>query len=117
MITYFGGWFWSGSDDWYHMSAYLKYNETLGPGLNVIPLQSDQITDITISVQIFAGSGPGAEYHYALLSHNPVNESLPIGTPLYYIDQLLIKNSFITGNITMTITFPCNYFNIMPLIF
>lgn len=108
IMDYTGGWFpdFDSGSGWVHLSGYLKYNETLSPGLNVIPLQSYQITDVAATIQIFAGSSPGAEYLYAFLAQNPVNESLPIGTPLYYLDQLFIHSDYISGEMTMTITFP-----------
>jgi len=51
-------------------------------------------------------TGPGVQYLYTILSQNPVNESLPIGTPFYYCDQLIINDDLIDGNITMSMTFP-----------
>jgi len=102
-VHYIGGWNYIGT--WVYMSIYPKYIETLSTGLNVLSFQSDFVTDITSTVTVTT-SGPGVEYIFAGLSHNPVNESLPIGTPLWYFDQLIINSSLITGNITMTITFP-----------
>lgn len=37
---------------------------------------------------------------------NPVNVSVPEGTPLVFFDQLLINWSLISGNITTTVTLP-----------
>jgi len=36
MVTYFGGWSWTGSDDWSHMSTYIKNNQTLISGVPYI---------------------------------------------------------------------------------
>ncbi len=102
-VHYIGGWNYMGA--WVYMSIYPKYIETLSTGLNVFTFQSDLVTDITSTVTVTT-SGSGVEYIFAVLSHNPVNESLPIGTPLWYFDQLIINSSLITGNITMTVTFP-----------
>ncbi|MFX1371937.1 MAG: hypothetical protein ACFFCE_08760 [Promethearchaeota archaeon] len=113
MITYMGGWFPVG-DPWFHMSTYIKNNKTLTSGVPYI-LQSDFITDITMTIQATTTS-PDVEYVYALLSENPVNISLPEGTPLYYMDQLIVNDDSIVGNITMTLTFPSSInLSLVPL--
>ncbi|MFX1597007.1 MAG: hypothetical protein ACFFBK_13195, partial [Promethearchaeota archaeon] len=104
IIDYSGGWL-ADYGYWRYISGYIKNIVMLNSGVNVIPIVSEQITDIVSTFQITT-SGPGASYLYAMLSQNPVNESIPIGTPLFYFDQLIINSILIIGNMTMTITFP-----------
>ncbi|MFX0043355.1 MAG: hypothetical protein ACFE8L_10620 [Candidatus Hodarchaeota archaeon] len=94
--------------EWNYMSYYPKFYEAFGPGNYVIQLESDFITDITIDLEFNVTiGGPGIEYIYNYFPMNPVNVSLPKGTPLGYFDQLIINYGLIQpNNITMTFTFP-----------
>jgi hypothetical protein len=70
-------------------------------------MNSDFITDMTVTVNLNVSIGlPTPEYIYNLLPYNPVNVSVPEGTPLAYFDQLITNWVHINGNITMTMTLP-----------
>ncbi len=70
-------------------------------------MNSDFITDMTVTVELDVSIGGATpEYIYNFLSMNPVNVSLPEGTPLAYFDQLITHYALIDGNITMTMTLP-----------
>ncbi|MFX0043356.1 MAG: hypothetical protein ACFE8L_10625, partial [Candidatus Hodarchaeota archaeon] len=65
------------------------------------------ITDMTVTVNLNVSiGGPAPEYIYNFLPYNPVNVSVPEGTPLAYFDQLITNWVLIDGNITMTMTLP-----------
>jgi len=94
--------------EWSYMTYYPKFYRQLSNGTNFFTMNSDFITDMTLTVElnVAAVGGPLPEYIYNFLSMNPVNVSVPEGTPLAYIDQLFTYYALINGNITMTMTLP-----------
>ncbi|MFX0082426.1 MAG: hypothetical protein ACFE94_11820 [Candidatus Hodarchaeota archaeon] len=98
-----------GPPNWKYISYYPKFYEELTPAvLNHIVFNTDfPISGLTVSMDITAGpTGAGAALIYTYFPMNPVNVSLPEGTPIAYFDQLLTHWTLITGNITMTLTLP-----------
>ena len=95
-------------EEWNYMSVYPKFYETFGPSFHSFQFDSDFITDITIDLEFNVTiGGPGIEYIYNFLPYNPINVSVPKGTPLAYFDQLIINYGLIQpNNITMTMTLP-----------
>jgi len=93
--------------EWNYMSYYPKFYRVLSFGTNSFTMNSDFITDMTVTVELDVGiGGASPEYIYNFLSMNPVNVSVPEGTALAYFDQLITYYALIDGNITMTMTLP-----------
>ncbi len=93
--------------EWNYMTYYPKFYEALSFGTNYFTMNSDFITDMTVTVELDVGiGGASPEYIYNFLSMNPVNVSVPEGTALAYFDQLITYYALIDGNITMTMTLP-----------
>ncbi|MFX1345406.1 MAG: hypothetical protein ACFFAI_09890 [Promethearchaeota archaeon] len=94
-------------EPWTYMSIYPKYYEDLPAGTHHLVLTTQFPTGITVSMDIdVSPGGPGAGFIYNYFPMNPVNVSVPEGTPLVFFDQLLINWSLISGNITTTVTLP-----------
>ncbi|MFW9942464.1 MAG: hypothetical protein ACFFFT_15605, partial [Candidatus Thorarchaeota archaeon] len=94
-------------EPWTYMSIYPKYYEDLPAGTHHLDLTTQFPTGITVSMDIdVSPGGPGAGFIYNYFPMNPVNVSVPEGTPLVFFDQLLINWSLISGNITTTVTLP-----------
>jgi hypothetical protein len=117
-ITYMGGWMNNigGNDtDWFYISAYPMYNETLESGTNNFSVPSDAVSEITTCNIEIVTNNTGIEALNALLAHNPTNTSITNGTVLYYSD-LLITNSTGLANLTFYIkfdsTFDLNNYNL-----
>ena len=110
MTTMIRGWMYNFDDffgyyTWNYFSAYLETSVFLDPGLNIIDLESLFNTDLEITAEIIV-SGSGAEFIYALNSFNPVDEDIPMGDTLGYLDLKITNHSLLTENITLIITFP-----------
>jgi hypothetical protein len=110
MTTFIGGWMYNyddywGTYSWDYFSDYLETSVDLVTGLNTIPLQSLFVLDLSITAEISV-SGPGAKFIYALNSINPVDEAIPLGDILGYLDLKITNHSLMTENITLTINFP-----------
>ncbi|MHA2254352.1 MAG: hypothetical protein ACXAD7_28675, partial [Candidatus Kariarchaeaceae archaeon] len=108
--TMIRGWMYNYDDyfgyyTWNFFSTYLENSVFLAPGLNLIPLQSLFVSDLSITAEITV-SGPGAEFIYALNSLNPVPDDLPLGTALGYLDLKITNYTLLTANMTLIITFP-----------
>ena len=95
-------------EPWTYMSIYPKFYEELSPGSpHHIIGQTDFYSGITVTMDITVDPGnPGSALIYNYFPMNPVNVSVPNGTPLAFFDQLLINWSYISTNITITITLP-----------
>ncbi|MFW9822492.1 MAG: hypothetical protein ACFFE4_06135 [Candidatus Thorarchaeota archaeon] len=92
---------------WNYMSVYPKFYRPLSVGSNSFTLNTDFPTGLTISVDVNIGpTGTGAALIYNYFDMNPVNVSLPTGTPIAYFDQLFANYTLISGNVTMTIVLP-----------
>lgn len=93
--------------EWNYMTYYPKFYRALSFGTNSFTMNSDFITDMTVTVELDVSLGGATpEYIYNFLSMNPVNVSVPEGTALAYFDQLITYYALIDGNITMTMTLP-----------
>ena len=93
--------------EWQYMSYYPKFYRALSFGTNSFTMNSDFITDMTVTVELDVSIGGATpEYIYNFLSMNPVNVSVPEGTALAYFDQLITNWDLVDGNITMTMTLP-----------
>jgi hypothetical protein len=95
-------------EEWHHMSIYPKFYEELSAGTtHHIVAQTDFLTGMIVGMDITVDPGiPGSALVSNYFPMNPINISIPEGTPLAFFDQLLINWSYITTNITITITFP-----------
>ncbi|MFX1314090.1 MAG: hypothetical protein ACFFHD_16000, partial [Promethearchaeota archaeon] len=94
-------------EEWHYLSYYPKFYRALSTGSNSFTMNSDFITDMTVTVNLNVSvGGPTPDYIYNFLPYNPVNVSVPEGTPLAYFDQLITNWMLINGNITMTMTLP-----------
>jgi len=108
-VTMMSGWMKQPTpgSDWNYMSIYPKFYKALTPGSNPFTLSTDFPSGITVSMDVDVSiGGPDAALIYNYFTMNPVNVSVPEGTPLGFFDQLLINWSLISGNITMTVTLP-----------
>ena len=108
MLTYLGGWInQPGGDptDWSYTSVYPLNCENLTLGESSFDFESDFNLDIDFSISINVTSVP-FQYYYAVFPFNPVTVPLPNGTALCYLDQIISHPSLVSGNLTMTITFP-----------
>ena len=106
--TYIGGWNYAGpSMGWFYMSVYPENVQHLNPGPNTVILQSDFITDTTVSAGIPVAIGtPGTDFIYALLDNNPIGVGLPEGDPLLFLEMKITDHALLAGNITITLTLP-----------
>ncbi|MFX1453911.1 MAG: hypothetical protein ACFFDB_00915 [Promethearchaeota archaeon] len=100
---------------WSYMSIYPKFYRALNIGSNSFTMKTDFPTGIVIDFDLNI-SGTGEAIIYNFFDKNPVNVSLPEGTPLGYFDQLHTNYTAISGNITMTITLPPSI-NVSEMIF
>ena len=108
ILTYLGGWVnqpGGDSTDWSYTSVYPLNIENLTSGVSSFDFESDFVINIDLSISLNLTSAP-FEYLYALFPFNPVNVPLPNGTALCYLDQITSHPSLVSGNITMTVTFP-----------
>jgi hypothetical protein len=108
MLTYLGGWVnQPGSDptDWSYTSVYPLKFENLTLGVSNIDYESSFVLSIDFSISFNITSLP-FEHYYALFPLNPVYVPLPNGTALCFLDQIISHPSAVSGNITMSITFP-----------
>ncbi len=93
--------------EWSYISFYYKHYQSLSSGVNTFTLNDEFSTGVIVDMEIqVGGTGTGAALIYNYFPMNPVNVSLPSGTPIVYFDQLLANYSLITGNMTMIITLP-----------
>ena len=94
-------------EEWTYGSTYLKHYQALAPGVNAFTLNDAFSTGVIIEMTIeIGGIGTGAALLYNYFPMNPVNVSIPSGTPIGYFDQLIANYSLVVGNITMTMTLP-----------
>ncbi len=110
MTTLLHGWsyrfdYYFGHFDWYFFSFYNETSVPLFPTLNTITLQSLWVLDVLITAEISV-SAPGAQFIYALNAINPVNEPIPMGDDLFYLDIKITNHSLLTANISFDITIP-----------
>ncbi len=94
--------------EWNYMSIYPKFYKPLNIGPNSFTANTDFPTPgLTVSVDVDVGAtGTGAALIYNYFPMNPVNVSLPAGTPIAFFDQLYENYTLLSGNITMTIVLP-----------
>jgi len=93
--------------EWNYMSIYPKFHQALPPGPNSFTFSTDFPSGTTVQVDVDIGpTSAGAALIYNYYTMNPVNESIPEGIVLAYVDQLFANYSAISGNITMTIILP-----------
>ncbi|MHA2182412.1 MAG: Loki-CTERM sorting domain-containing protein, partial [Promethearchaeota archaeon] len=94
--------------EWNYMSTYPKFYKPLNVGPNSFTTNTDfPTTGLSVSIDVEVGpTGTGAAFIYNYFPMNPVNVSLPAGTPIAFFDQLYANYTLITNNITMTIVLP-----------
>ncbi|MHA1986007.1 MAG: Loki-CTERM sorting domain-containing protein [Promethearchaeota archaeon] len=93
--------------EWNYMSIYPKFHQALSPGSHSFTFNTDFPSGTIVDVDVDIGpASAGAALIYNYFTMNPVNVSIPHGTPLAYVDQLFANYTAISGNITMTITLP-----------
>jgi hypothetical protein len=96
LIFYNTGWMIMGGG-WEFFSFFMKSNASLSLGANNdIPLVNRVLTDYTFTADITT-SGPGVEFLYSLFDMNPVNASIPTGTPLGYLELMYTNHSRVTS--------------------
>ncbi|MFX1391924.1 MAG: hypothetical protein ACFE9Z_17805, partial [Promethearchaeota archaeon] len=88
-----------------YIAIFAKNRVILQSGLNSITLDNYYIPDITLSINITTNS-LGCELYYAILDINPTNESLPVGTPIFYGDLMINNHTLVEGNFTMEVQLP-----------
>ena len=93
--------------EWNYMSIYPKFYQALAPGSNSFTFSSDFPAEMTVTMEVPVGAaGAGAALIYNYFTINPVNVPIPNGTAFAFFDQLFENRGLISGNITLTITFP-----------
>ncbi len=110
MTTLMHGWSYNyndyfGHNEWNYFSIYNETVVALVPTLNTITLHSLWVSDVSITAEISVFA-PGADFIYALNSINPVNEPIPMGDEIFYLDIKITNHSLLTENITLEITIP-----------
>ncbi|MFX1500095.1 MAG: hypothetical protein ACFFDH_03925 [Promethearchaeota archaeon] len=88
-----------------YVAIFAKNRVILPLGLSSVVLDNYFVPDITLSINITTNS-VGCELYYAILDINPTNESLPVGTPMFYGDMMINNHTLVEGNFTMEVHLP-----------
>lgn len=94
---------WTGK--WEYVASFAKNNVSLQIGNYIIDLDNYFIPEFEFTVNITTNS-TGCEFYYTMLDINPTNESLPIGTPLFYGDMMINNHTKLADNFTLEVRFP-----------
>jgi len=93
--------------EWHYFSYFFKYNETKPTGGHNFDLDNSLVPDIEMEVEIECSGG--FDFLYAVLSANPTDKPIAIGTPIIYFDIMVINKSKSEFNMTWTFEFSPKY--------